>query len=689
VRKTGLLFVCAAIACATPSTPFEGHPVLVGIDFVGNDHIKSSELRDKIATQPTSGFFKKTARYYDADLFAIDEKRIVRWYNEKGFYEAKITNLEEKTDSAGRVTVVVHIQEGRRARVQSVQFAGAQPLSSDELNDIDDALPLHVNDAFDEDAYEKSKDILQDQLREHGFAEARIDGEVRVNPDEGTARIVYRLDPGARYKFGDVKVTGEREVSPEQIARATGIDPGDPFKPSAVDLAQQRVYNLGAFSGVRLTVHPEEGKQVTDLRVNVHEAPFQTIRAGIGAQLEETRWLLPRLQLGYTNRNFFGNLRRLELNSTVGYAFVPDIGNAIAGGTGTKTGIVTLTSAQLTNPSILPSLDLVSRAEFAREVQNGFGYSQAAGRFGVAYRRGRHNVAAGINFVEYFQASLDTDPQNLIQTGGQGLGVLFSNNCLPSCTLTYPQLRYTYDSRDNVLEPTDGFFATLDLQQTARPGNFDYFRVEPEVRGYLALSKYGTFAMRAQYGALILEGNQDPQASPFTQRFFGGGQSYQRGYPPLQQGPKVGAAIQPYPALEQSVALTTSRFTSWVPIGGNGAMLLTAEARLRTDFILTHTEFVLFTDASRITEKATLPWEGRLEVAPGVGLRYVTPFGPIRFDIAYVVNPQPVTVPGATTKSGFTIPPTIVAGQCSVYASTQPCLFLRRWAYHLTLGEAF
>jgi len=89
--------------------------VLVGIDFVGNKSISSGELLEHIATAPTSGFFTKTARYYDADLFAIDVKRIVRWYNEKGFYEAKVTGPDEVRDEKGRVRLVVRIEEGRRA----------------------------------------------------------------------------------------------------------------------------------------------------------------------------------------------------------------------------------------------------------------------------------------------------------------------------------------------------------------------------------------------------------------------------------------------------------------------------------------------------------------------------------------------------------------------------------------------
>src|SRR5262249_15716739 len=76
-------------ACATRYQPVEGHPVLAEIKFQGNKNLSSGDLQGHIATQPTSGFFSKTARYYDADLFAIDVKRIERWYNQKGYYMAK------------------------------------------------------------------------------------------------------------------------------------------------------------------------------------------------------------------------------------------------------------------------------------------------------------------------------------------------------------------------------------------------------------------------------------------------------------------------------------------------------------------------------------------------------------------------------------------------------------------------
>src|SRR3954468_5118404 len=339
----------------------------------------------RIATAPTSGFFSKTARYYDADLFAVDLRRIARWYNQKGFYEAKITGVDELRDDAGRVTLVVHIDEGRRAVVRKIDFNGLEPLSKNELEDINDANPVHTGDGFDEDTYERAKDVLTDQLREHGFAQARVTGRVEVSPEDGIARIVFDAEPGERYKCGKVNVTGNRRISADDIANATGIDRGDPYSPHAIALAQQRVYNLGAFSGVRVGLDPLGDRPVAAVRINVREEPFQTVRFGIGGSAEETRWELPRIRAEYTNRSLLGGLRRLELASTVGYAFVPDPFRFEP----SVSGITTQTSAQVTIPNVLsPGLEAIARGEFAREVQSGFSYADVAARGGFLYRRG-------------------------------------------------------------------------------------------------------------------------------------------------------------------------------------------------------------------------------------------------------------------------------------------------------------
>src|SRR4051812_16290692 len=105
------------------------HRVLTRIEFVGNATIPSDELKGKIATRETSGLVEKDVRYFDRDLFEVDELRIVRWYNTRGFYRAKVTDVDEVPDSQGRVKVVVHVEEGIRAVVRAIDFDGASTLA--------------------------------------------------------------------------------------------------------------------------------------------------------------------------------------------------------------------------------------------------------------------------------------------------------------------------------------------------------------------------------------------------------------------------------------------------------------------------------------------------------------------------------------------------------------------------------
>ena len=678
-RALSVLLLLAA--CATPYQPLEGRPVLAAIRFEGNHSFSGGELLNHIATAPTSGFFSKTARYYDADLFAIDIKRIERWYNEKGFYEAKVENVEEVRDDKGRVTLVVKINEGRRAVVRKMEFSGAEAVPHDELSDIDGALPIHPGDAFDEDVYEKAKDVLLEQLREHGFARARVRGRVEVAPAEGSAQIVFELEPGERFKFGDVTVSGNQRVAADEIIFATGIRRGDRFTPKAIALAQQRVYNLGAFSGARVSLEPLTDPPFAGVRVNVREAPIHTLRLGLGGSAEESRWELPRLRAEYTNRSLLGGLRRLELSNSAGYAFVP---SPFPGQYDpARSGITALTSAQLTIPNVfVPGLDWISRGEFAREIQSSFSYDDAAARTGLLYRRAEHTLGLSLNFVRYFKVSVRG---NFTAAGVPGI----VNDCPVSCTLTYPELRYSYDGRDNAIEPTNGFFGTIGLQQTLKPGTFSYFRINPDLRGYAPLGKFAVLAMRVEYGGLFTETANG--ASPFTQRFFFGGQNEQRGYQPLQQGPKIGAdpclVGNPPGCTDPKIRYATTA----VGIGGKAAALVSAELRIHADFILNHLGIVPFVDATNVSDDPKRPLEGGLEVAPGLGLRYLTPFGPVRLDVAYLVRAKDVfTRPaGAIDSKGAQVVmlPTRVSVSCP--DNTAGCIVQPRFAFHVSLGEAF
>jgi translocation and assembly module TamA len=236
------------------------------------------------------------------------------------------------------------------------------------------------------------------------------------------------------------------------------------------------------------------------------------------------------------------------------------------------------------------------------------------------------------------------------------------------------------------------------LQQTLKPGSFSYFRFNPEVRGYAPLFGLGVLAMRLEYGGMFTE--VAGGGTPFTQRFFLGGQNDQRGFGPLRQGPKLGAQ----PCDPSTVGCRThptppdERYaTVSVPIGGTAMVLISAELRLKADYILNHLMVVPFVDASNVGGDPKTPFAGGLDVAAGLGLRYITPFGPIRFDVGYLLRAKDVTTEASSTKVPTQLAPlgttrvSVLPTPVSIYCSSTAvnCIRESRVAFHISLGEAF
>src|SRR5439155_19447238 len=90
------------------------------------------------------------------------------------------------------------------------------------------------------------------------------------------------------------------------------------------------------------------------------------------------------------------------------------------------------------------------------------------------------------------------------------------------------------------------------------------------------------------------------------------------------------------------------------PTGGNSMFVVNAELRLPTPLFPDRMRAALFADAGQVWERGELTQVRGLRVTPGVGLRFVTPLGPVRLDAAYdgyPAEPGPLYFLNQTTKS--------------------------------------
>jgi outer membrane protein insertion porin family/translocation and assembly module TamA len=240
---------------------------------------------------------------------------------------------------------------------------------------------------------------------------------------------------------------------------------------------------------------------------------------------------------------------------------------------------------------------------------------------------------------------------------------------LQNLTISYVDFLTIFDFRNDKVHPRRGFYLGNELQLSGGVlgGDAQDIRVQPDVRGYLPVAKRVTLAVRGSTGFLFPTSygralDQSPgagQAPPgidkstwakdteivFFRALFAGGPNSDRGWPLRGIGPH---GVAPFfsPSLQaQQIALhcapsdpqyDSSRCA--VPLGG--LTLWEAQAELRFP-IINMLEGAGFCDSADVTPKqVTYRFEARrLHLSCGLGLRYDTPVGPIRLDVAYRVPP--------------------------------------------------
>ena len=228
-------------------------------------------------------------------------------------------------------------------------------------------------------------------------------------------------------------------------------------------------------------------------------------------------------------------------------------------------------------------------------------------RLGLPYYWTRRDqLAPSFGVTRYF------DFQGVTPIGPQP--VPLTTTCLEPCQTTAFAVTVSLDHRDEPLTARDGWQLLADViyNPPVLGSDFHFVRVEPELRGYVPLGRRFTFAARARVGALFPLGGTE---SPIVARFFGGGEGGHRGF----------GAEQLSPLIEDA----PDRF---IPIGGDGLWLTTAELRTRwpNDF-----GAVAFVDWGSVTVEPLSFALSESFVAVGVGARYYTPAGPVRVDVAF------------------------------------------------------
>jgi translocation and assembly module TamA len=694
--------------------------------IAGAKAVPEAELEEKIATSEP-GFFRRLLPWwpfpfpfgedprFDPNAFQADLRRIERYYQARGYYQAQVLSeqvlgpdgqpLDPAAPPPSSVALQVEVREGEVTLLEAVDYRGLEALSEEERAEVLDALPLVQGQPFLEEAWEESKEAIVERLKERGYAEAELDGEVQVDVETHRARATLAVEPGRRYVFGKVFVVPDprRTVSPERIVEQarSALPEGTPYSESALAEAQARLVRMGVFGAVKVNRGlPNREAGTVPVVVDVREAPFRSVRAGGGFSNDAFR-TEARLVGEYTDRNFFGGLRRLTLTARGGYALVPSLLTPVGEGVERPGDVIFNVQAELEQPRILfRDLSLQGRVLAERNILQGFVYTGGGGRVALPWNpTSSFSVVPSYNLEIYNQKAFagvgDTAarPETSLSLGCTPRGTP------PRCNVLFSYLEQLieWDRRDDRISPRGGFYASLALQEAGGflGGNFNSIRVAPEARYYVSVLERRalTLALRARAGTLRALGNDAEERNklqdiPILVRFFSGGANSMRGFNGRDLAPQQ---------LQRQQGSGTPIAT---PIGGRGLVEGSAELRyqLNGDIAL-----ATFLDTGTVTETALgyvtrggcdLENDGTcterldlgaylaqnpLHAAAGAGVRYLTPVGPIRLDLAYrftSVQTPLRDLQGLPMERRTDLP----------YANYPVA---SRFTFHLSIGEAF
>lgn len=678
-----LVLLLGATGCflfPIPRSKDPERPNVTSFEIQGAHAISAKDLREHLATQESGRKYVvwPEPQQFDPDAFANDKRRILRYYQTRGYYRARIEAAEILPDGPGRAKIRVRVAEGPPVRVARVDIEGLEqaPEARTKLS----RMPIKQGDVFTEADYDAARVVILAALTSTGWAKAEVAQRADVDPVLGEARITYTVTTGERYRFGGVFVAGAAAI-PRARIRAEAepvVKPGATFNATDLPKAQTRVFDLGVFGGVRVTQGPpDEKRQTIPVVVSVREAPFRTVRAGPGLTLQSSRWEADAYA-GWSHRNWLGGLRKLNLDARAGYAWLPTVFNS------TKEGFVGLVSADFTQPEMFSRyVDLNLHSELERGLEQAYDLFAERLRLGLPLRLGRR-----FQFVP----SLNLE---LYQLGGQvgqadpNTGSVLQLATCPGhdpnlCLLAYLEQRIGIDFRDDPINTTKGVYVGVSVQEgfSAFGNGSSYLRLLPEARAFMNLAGGFVLAARARVGFLeALPGSADV---PIVARFTSGGPNLMRGYYTRQLSPLL--AVCP---AGKGTARACSDKLDFLPIGGNGLVDGSVELRFPLAGELGGAAFLDFGDV-RLAARDALDL-AHLQYAVGAGIRYKTIFGPLRIDVAARLpraggNQPTVEVQQLVAVHGDASSPDRVTGSRLEPLGEHAFPYV---SVHLSIGEAF
>jgi translocation and assembly module TamA len=603
----------------------------------GLSHVDRTDLERRLAVEKTSWLPFAPKRWLDTLALEADKERIAVYLHAHGYSSAQVSLPVVRPHGKESVDVLFDVIQGPPTRIRSLQVHGL-----DEGALATRGLSSQLGRVFDHPDYLADKQTLIDRARARGHAWAEVTGKVLIDRAAGTADITIDVVPGPPVRFGRVDVQGATRTRASTIVRRAAIGRGATFSPTALDEARQRLRQTGQFSTIDLDCERDPARDdVCNVLVTVSETRPNELKlsGGFGLEAQLTN---VHAQLAWTRHGFLGGLGTLKLRLAPAWVATPAFWKIARQGPGGAA------EAQLVLPDWpWPTAVLTATAGYDLGIDYAYQFHGPRAQLALAQPLWHDKVQLQLSYNFQSLFFFNTDPA-ILDNPAQA-GRLYGY--VDPYRLGFVQQLVALDLRDRPLDARRGVYAAVAAEEGGAwsLGEFQYEKVQPELRGYVPLGERVVMAARVEYGQMFTQGDL---GSPITRRFFLGGPDSHRGFSYDRLAPQV-------PSGQAGVAP--------LPVGGD--QMLLAQAELRSDLVRfagSWLAMALFVDAGDATAANKLDVT-QLHYATGGGLRLKTALGVLRTDLGVRLN-------------------RLASAQPDGVANPDPG---QRLAFHVSFGQAF
>jgi outer membrane protein assembly factor BamA len=608
---TGALAGAVAGCGVLRRTPEGSGPLVDDVLISGNRAFDDDQILARIATRGPSGHLWWWRQGRLDELSArVDRRRIEAFYRSRGYFSAAVSGPVLRPLPGGRVQVLFAVREGAPTRIGELVLAGAPPGQRTRLEAVLQRHDLRREAVFDYENYQLARSELAAALVQAGYLRAEVRGEVRVDRDRHVAQVILSAETGPQMRFGALQLVNGSRVPDSSLEGRVEWRQGEVYDPDKVQETRKQLYAMGQLSGIKIDSQQGALPGVVDMRLHASDGLRNELKMGGGLAIDGQR-LEARGRLDYQRRHVFLPLVTLLARVRPGYVIVPERN-------GERTFVYEVRSELQRQDLFWTRLQASIYGGYERQLYYAFtilGPFVGTG-FTRDFWRRRLNLSVG---WQLHRSSIDPDDARL----GEALAAMEVQR------LAFYEQSAVLDLRDNPANPRRGLYLRGQAEEGGRSalGEARYFKLHGDLRGYVPVGGRAVLAARLATGALVGVG-QEP---PLTQRFYGGGPSDHRGFRIAGLSPAVQGD------------------SGRVPVGGDGMVLISAEARLPTfklgqEYLL----LGLFGDAGDVTVHYDDIVLDRLHWAVGLGLRYPTPAGPVRLDLGIRLNRLDAMEPDGT-----------------------------------------